>query len=366
MSTSPIRVGIVGLTPGRSWAAAAHLPGLALLPDEFVVIGVANSSLASGEAAARACDIPWAYPDVASLAASDDVDLVAVTVKVPHHFALVEAAIQAGKHVYCEWPLGNGLAEAKDLAAMAGARGVAAVVGTQARMAPAFAYLADLVRDGRLGQVLSVTIVGTGLVWGPTIPDYNAYLYDVRNGATMLTIPVGHVLAGLMPALGMPTSVGARLATRRRQVAIEGTGQTLDATSPDQVLVHAELANGASLSLHYRGGTPPGTGLLIEVQGSDGFVRLTGPGGHGQLVPLELHAALSGATDLAPLEIPDAYLMDLPDDPIAGNVARMYRALAADLLSGTHTAPTFEDAVAVHRVIDAIERAAHTGANVTV
>ena len=47
---------------------------------------------------------------------SPEVDLVVVTVKVPHHRELVPSALEAGKHVYCEWPLGNGLAEARKLA----------------------------------------------------------------------------------------------------------------------------------------------------------------------------------------------------------------------------------------------------------
>jgi len=47
------------------------------------------------------------------------VDVVAITVKVPYHFELAADALNAGKAVYCEWPLGNGLEEAERLAALA-------------------------------------------------------------------------------------------------------------------------------------------------------------------------------------------------------------------------------------------------------
>ena len=80
---SKIRVGIVGLQPGRSWASSAHLPALRHLSSDFEVIGVANSSLESAQAAARACNIPGAFQDVEEMAASADIDLIAVTVKVP-------------------------------------------------------------------------------------------------------------------------------------------------------------------------------------------------------------------------------------------------------------------------------------------
>src|ERR1019366_6725312 len=102
----------------------------------------------------------------------------------------------AGKHVYCEWPLGNGLAEAEEMAALVRAKGVLGVVGTQAPFAPEIAYLKDLIADGFVGEVLSTTLIARGgaLQGGGTIPDRKtyAYLLDHTNGATMLTIPVGH------------------------------------------------------------------------------------------------------------------------------------------------------------------------------
>jgi predicted dehydrogenase len=113
------KVGIVGVQPGRSWAARAHIPALCALSETFEIVGVANTSLASAQQAATATGLPRAFADVAELIAAPEVDIVAVTVKVPAHFEIVKAAIGAGKHVYCEWPLGNGLAEAEELAALA-------------------------------------------------------------------------------------------------------------------------------------------------------------------------------------------------------------------------------------------------------
>jgi predicted dehydrogenase len=96
MAAQRFRVGIVGLQPPRSWAARAHVPALASLPGHFEIAGVANSSRASAEAAAAACGIRRAFGSVAELVESPDVDIVAVTVKVPHHLALVRAASMPG------------------------------------------------------------------------------------------------------------------------------------------------------------------------------------------------------------------------------------------------------------------------------
>ena len=64
MNQQKFRVGIVGLQPGRSWAAVAHLPALRHLSDDFEIVGVANSSQASAQAAAAACGIPRAFADL--------------------------------------------------------------------------------------------------------------------------------------------------------------------------------------------------------------------------------------------------------------------------------------------------------------
>src|SRR4051812_35888645 len=106
MTKKKFGVGIVGLQPGRSWAAVAHIPALRMLADEFEILGVANSSKASSQAAAEACGIPHAFADLDEMVASPEIGLVAVTVKVPAHWDLVRTALNAGKHVFCEWPLG--------------------------------------------------------------------------------------------------------------------------------------------------------------------------------------------------------------------------------------------------------------------
>src|SRR5215471_9397347 len=169
MPRQRLGVGIVGLQPGRSWAARAHVPALRALSESYEIVGVANTSRASAEKAAAATGLPRAFADVAELVAAPEVDIVTVAVKVPPHLRIAKAAIGAGKHVYCEWPLGNGLAEAEEMAALARAKGVLGVVGTQARVAPEIEYLKHLIADGFVGEVLSTTLVARGRGWGGVI-----------------------------------------------------------------------------------------------------------------------------------------------------------------------------------------------------
>lgn len=176
----------------------------------YRIAGIANPSAASATAAAHDLGNVRAFSSVKELVDSPEVDLIAITVKVPHHAELVRLALGAGKHVLCEWPL----AEAEDLAALAACSGLVAAVGLQAVFAPAIDGLAEIMESGVLGSILSSTLVGYGMTWGREIEQRNAYLLDATNGATTLTLAIGHALSAVEAALGRITAVSGQISSR--------------------------------------------------------------------------------------------------------------------------------------------------------
>jgi predicted dehydrogenase len=355
-----IRVGIIGVQPDRSWAAVAHIPALQALND-YEITAVSTTRQVSADAAAARYGIPRAYDNFQALVTSPEVDVVAVTVKVPNHLELVSAAVAAGKHVYCEWPLGNGLAEAETMAAQAKAKGVHGVIGLQARFAPAVAYVKDLVAQGYVGEVLSTSVIGTGLSWGEYIDAPNAYTLNIAHGATVLTIPVGHTLDAVCYVLGEVTEVSALLANRRKTTIQVETGAALPMTAHDQVAFNGTLETGVVLSAHYRGGVSKGTGLLWEINGTKGDIRVTAAGGHAQIFPLEVFGATSTDEGLRKLDVPESYFHSSLREGPALNVAEVYVSLARDLRDNKFETPGFDHAVLRHRMVAAIARSAATG-----
>lgn len=355
-----IGVGIIGVSPGRSWAALAHIPALQALPD-FQIRALSTTRQESASAAAAEFGVAKAYDNHHALVNDPDIDLVVVTVKVPHHLELVTAAIAAGKNVLCEWPLGNGLAEAEAMTALARDKGVIGAVGMQARSAPAMRYVRDLVAQGYVGTVLSSTLVASGMNWGAFIDQPNAYTADKTNGATMLTIPFGHTLDAVAQTLGEFASLDAVLANRRDSFTLVDDGSRQPMTAKDQIVVSGVLESGAVMAVHYRGGYCRGTNFRWEINGTEGDIVATADGGHAQMFPLTLTGGRGEDQALAPLPVPAEYKWtpDLP--PFAENVAQAYVLLAGDLRDGTSHCPTFADAVRRHRLIDAVERAAASG-----
>jgi predicted dehydrogenase len=362
-------VGIIGVNPAWGWAATAHIPALRALPGEYEIRALSATTDDAARAAGEAFGVAAVFAHHEQLVTQPDVDLVAVTVKVPHHRELVSAALAAGKAVYCEWPLGRDLDEARAMTALAAAQGVRTVVGLQARQAPAIEFVRDLIRDGYVGEVLSTTMIGVS-VPGDVIVRPNVYMLDAQNGATLLTVAVGHSLDTLNHVLGEFADLSALSAIRRPLITAEGTREQITKTAVDQVALIGTLRSGAIASIHVREAVAGGIGFLWEINGTDGTLRITADAALPEIFPLTV-AGTRGGGEPAQLAVPPALTQRWPtltglEGTPAFNVARAYAALAADIDNGTHTVPDFADAVRRHEVIAAIEMSAASGERVTV
>src|SRR5437762_696183 len=334
-----IRVGIIGANPDRGWATHAHIPALRALADDFEITALSTTRRESADAAGKRFGVPAAFDNHQELVNSPAVDVVAVTVKVPYHLELATAALDAGKAVYCEWPLGNGLNRAETLAALAKQQSVLAVAGLQARSAPSVAYVRDLIEQGYIGEVLSTTLIGSGMGWGPTVEPFNAYLNDRKNGATMLSIAVGHTADAMCHCLGEVSELSATMTVRREAFTIAETGESKPMAAEDQVAVSGLLEGGAAFSIHYRGGSSRGTNLLWEITGSEGDLQLTATGGQAQIWELDVRGGRGAQSSLELLPVPEQYRWAPPQGP-GTNVAQAYARFAHDYREGTHLCPT--------------------------
>ncbi|MEU7580735.1 Gfo/Idh/MocA family oxidoreductase [Streptomyces sp. NPDC041068] len=367
-ASAPVRVGLVGLSARGGWAPQSHLPALTRLKG-YDLRALSASGDASARAAGEKYGVPLAFGSTEELVRSDEVDLVVVSVRVPLHREVILAALGAGKAVLCEWPLGNGLAEAEELAGAAARAGVRTFAGLQARSAPAVRFVRDLVADGYVGEVLSSSLVASGRRWGPVFEPSGEYLLDKRNGGTMLTIPFGHTIDAVTMALGEFTEVSSTLAVRRPVVHEEGTGRPAAMTVDDQIAVSGRLGSGAVVSAHFRAGLSRGTDFHWEINGTEGDLVITGDSGHLQQAALTVRGGRGTDTSVAELPVPVRYF-DVPElDDVRGlpsyNVGVQYAQVLADLTGGSVSAPDFEHAVRRQRLLDAIERSASTGTRVT-
>jgi predicted dehydrogenase len=353
----------VGIVGAGGWGGLAHVPALDSL-EAYEARAVAGTRPESARAAAERHGIGRFYTNVLEMTRQPDVDVVAVTVKVPEHDRLIRSALEAGKHVYSEWPLTRTTAEAETLLALAKERGVHHIVGLQARGNPTVRFIRDLVAEGTVGRVFAVNAVVTL----PAFPTMNGtvdlahvYLLEESNGADQLAIGAAHVLDSIEYMVAPFVEVSATLDTQYPEVNVLETGKTVMANAPDHVLIAGKLAQGALVSAQFVNAGAPG--FTLRIIGSEGELVLT-PRDRlmFQMDRLNLSIARpSGDTEM--LKTPDVYesrAWNTPPGP-GYNVAHLYALFAERLNGGTVELPDFTQAVRIHRLMDAIRKAAALG-----
>ena len=357
-----IRLGLIGASVKGTWSARSHLPAVRASQD-VELTAVCTTKADSAEAARQAHDARLAFDDYHKMIASPEIDAVAVVVRVPSHYAPTKAALEAGKHVYCEWPLGRTTSEAEELAALAKANRLVTAVGVQARVNPALMHLKEQVQAGFVGEVLAVhvSLLREGVL---SRPSHRTWQRDVELGANTLTIAAGHTVDAMRFVVGDLSRLSAVVATQAKQWLDTGTGALLDVTSPDNVLLTGRLANGAVASVHVGAIPFAGSGYRMEIYGREGTLVATGEDSP-QLGKVLLHGAKRD-NKLAPMPVPERFTIAAPGTPSgeASNVGQMYTLFAQAIRSGKSQQPTFETAVDLHRLIDAIRQASDGGCEV--
>ena len=358
--TNKIRLGFVGANVNSTWAGQSHFPALLASPDvEFTAVCTTRPE--SAEEARQAFGAKLAFHDFREMAASPEIDAVAVVVRVPSHYEPTRAAIEAGKHVLTEWPLGRTTAEAVELAEMARAKGVQTAVGLQSRVSPALLYVQELIDTGYLGEVLSchVTTMRDGRLERHSSGTWQR---DPSAGANSLTIATGHVIDALRFVVGDFARVACMVSTQMPQWYETDTQRYVDVTSPDNVRVSGRLARGAAASVHVGAVPWAGSGFRMEIFGREGTLITTGSVSSQRGEMLRVQGA-QGTHELQDLTLPQRFVY-VPEDFPKGdpfNVGQLYALFAEAIRTGQNRLPTFDTAVDLHRFLDTIKQASETG-----
>ena len=354
-----IRVGIIGANANYGWSKRAHLPALLGMPD-FELTAVCTSRPETAEESKSFYGSKLAFHDYGEMANHPDVDLLVVSVSVPAHHGMVTAGLEAGKHVFCEWPLGANSNETAELADLARRKGVRTLIGLQARGGPALLHMRELVNDGYLGDMLAcnMTMFLPGLMQRGID---RAWMADRANGANTLSIASGHALDIFCHIVGDFRELSARVGVQLGQWETGG-GSSVPVDAADNVMVSGALENGAAASAHIATIPWNGSGWRMEVYGTRGTlqassaemvqygnVKLLGAQGAGQsLQPLEIPSRLFGA----PGTVPDG-------EPY--NVAQLYRIIGDSIRDGGEPQPDFATAVERHQLLDLLQQSSDEG-----
>jgi len=353
MTQNEIRVGIVGANAEKSWAKVSHVPAIKGVPG-LRLVAVATRNERSAWEAAQAFGADRWFSDPPAMIQDDLIDVITISVKVPEHRELVLAALNAGKAVYCEAPLGRTVAEAEEMARAAGSLHTA--IGLQGRLNPAVRRAAQLISSGKIGRPLNARIVSTNIGFGPELPSSYDYFNKTSSGANLLTINAGHTLDLVEAVLGPIIEIDARTEILWPAVKLTDTGEESLRETADHVAVLGKTQSGAVFTADIYGGVAPqDTRSSFEIRGSEAWLSLTSD--H----PYSFQAGDLTLKSNIPFVTPDEPAVSGGFMGAAINVGEVYAHLVRDVREGTHTTPGFDHALHNARLIEAIRRAAERG-----
>lgn len=355
--SSKIRTGIIG-TGG--WARYGHIPALQSL-DDFEIVALAGRNKAKVEKYAAQFGIAQAYGSPEEMLANPDIDLVVVLAPTPEHGRLAKAVIEAGKDVYSEWPLSTTTTESQEILALAREKGVKHIVGLQRRFSPSSRYWHDLIKQGVIGKIRAVRMSVGVDAFGEVMPAFAKWALDAANFTELLSIYGGHFHDMLFHGVGFPEKLTAIAVNQFPVTTIAETDEKVPYTSPNEVMIIGTLADDALFSIHLEGGQKHRTGLQIDINGTEGVLRITNARGFENKDDNSIAVMRNGIESFETLPVPVEYAF-LPVshlDASAQDVAYLYAAYARDKATNSHDATTFDDALRQHKLIDRIAQSSN-------
>ncbi|MFS8096906.1 Gfo/Idh/MocA family oxidoreductase [Lentzea alba] len=367
----------MGAAHSQAWRVAPHFFDLPVRPVMSVLCGRDTE-----RTAAAAERLGWAEStsDWKSVLERDDVHVVDICTPGDTHAEIAIAALEAGKHVLCEKPMANSVAEAvamAEAAARAAERGVRAMVGFSYRRVPALSLARDLVAQGRLGRIHHVRAQYLqDWIVDPAAP-LSWRLDKEKAGSGALGDIGAHIVDATQFILGdtirevtgtLQTFVSERpLASAHSGLSgTAATGQTGPVTVDDAALFLARFAGGAVGSFEAtRFANGRKNALRIEVNGSAGSLAF-------DLEDMNVLQFFDGTEDPAVAGY-RRILVTEPGHPYvdawwpAGHGLGYEHAFthqAVDFVravaEGTDPAPSFADGLQVQCVLAAVEESAGT------
>ena len=371
--------GFMGAAHSQGWRVAPRFFDLPREPEMTVIVGRDAAGVA---AAARKWGWAEAATDWREVIARDDIDIVDIVTPGDTHAEIAIAALEAGKHVLCEKPLANTVAEAEAMTAAAeraAERGIRSMVGFTYRRVPATTFARDLVAAGRIGDIRQVRAeylqdwlmdAEAPLTWRMQKERAGSGRAGRHRRARRRSHRVHHRAEGRERLGHHRDARQGAPAARRRASACRAPRRPSAARSPSTTSRCSPAASrsaGASASFEAtRFRTGRKNALRIEISGSKGAIAFD----LERLNELEFYDATLPETELGFRRI----LVTEHDHPYLapwwptghmlgyehGFSHQVYDFVTA-IADGTQPLPSFADGLHVQRVLDAVERSSAAG-----
>ena len=381
-----LNVAVVGASISNSpdgrerFAIRAHLPALQKLSDLYDVVAVCTTKMETASETARQFGVPHAFDNVERMLRElPDIDVVCVCVRPVTHYQVVMAALRAGKHVYCEQPLGVSTAQAREMYELARDKGVRTVVGHQYHYEPAVLQMADMAKSGWIGKPLSFNSTYFVSNHIAPRPGHRVWLFQ-QEACGHPGFRSAHPMERIISVLGDVREVCADMRVLVPERPNLDGGPPLKTTQTNNIDYLLRVGDDVMGTLQVSLTAWFGTGWMFQAYGTEGMLLLkvddeAGPKNSVKGDPKHGLLKLYGArVDMAqmianpvapellqrefkeiPLEEKHYYVRGFDHGRATFPVAQMWYAFAHAINDGRECAPSFRDVLKMHYFMDATE-----------
>ncbi len=366
MNDNVVSVGMVGTS---WWADAMHLPALASHAGARTA-AICGRNRDNARAMAQAWRIPQVYTDYAAMIDSGGLDAIVISTPNDSHYAIAVKALDAGLHVLCEKPIALSYRQAREMAALANAKGLTTLVPFTYSFMPTARYLKELIAGGYLGAPYHLNMrYYTGYARGG---DYIWRLDRKVAGAGVVGDLGSHFLYLAEWFFGEISALTCRLGYSVPRPALDPTGAPYDVLD-DSCMLTVEFGSGALGMIHCTAvcyeDSPFGQTHHMEFHGAEGTLYSYTDWDKTQ----QVKGARLGEGMPRPLPIP-AHIWGAARRDTVHNTYRdmfrsedfMIRGFINSILSGRPLKPDMADGARIQRLISAAQLSHDSGRRVAI
>ena len=358
-----IGTGYMGKCHALAWNAVAPVFGDVERP-RLAVLGEATQELA--ERRAREFGFARATGDWREVVTDPEVDVVSITTPNQFHPEMAIAALEAGKHVWCEKPMAGSLADAERMLAAARASGRTTVLGYNFIQNPAFRLMRKLLDEGRIGAVNHIRIeMDEDFMADPEAPFY--WKSEAASGHGALDDFGVHPLSLISVLFGGVRRVCGQMAKPYADRPLAGGGRrTVETYDIASALIELETGASGVICLNRSAWGRKGR-IQIQIFGSKGSITFD----QERFNELQLYVTTDRPTEqgyrtilVAPHHKPYDRFIPAPGHGLGFNDLKVVecRALIGRIRGEAIRIIDFEEGIRIERTVDAIARSAHAGA----
>ena len=353
-----VGIGIIG----TGFARRVQIPGFLACRDAAVV-SVASGSLENAKAAAGQFGIEHFTSEWRETVAREDVDLVCITTPPNLHREMTLAAAAHGKHILCEKPMAMNVDEAEEMLSAAKEAGVLALIDHELRFQPGRQRAFAMLREGAIGKIRHAKYLfqasyraNASLPW--------TWWSDIEQGGGALGAINSHVVDSLRWFLGAEvSSVFCQLQTQVKRRPYDGGFREVTTDDEANILLrfeNGELTDDATGIVSVSMVEGPVHRNCVEFHGTEGAIRVEDAG--------ELFIAKTGDENWQPVDVETVSVADgMPDTGFPRGFMSFAPKIVDAIANGESSvdgAATFEDGVAIQKVLDAARLSDNEGRRV--